>query len=172
MDSSTPSNNSSAPRPKFLTVICYLTMFASSWIVINSLTALMNPEQVSLAFSKELQKIEVQFEEIFKQDPVASDRVTDLIRATAVSNSSSNMRDHSLFSLISNILTFLGASLMLRLKRNGFRLYLFGTILGAITPLLVFGTTNLLGLAYAIYAGFFGLLFIILYASKLKYLNQ
>ncbi len=172
MDSSTPSDNSSAPRPKLLTVLCYLTMFASSWIVINSLTALMNPEQVSLAFSKELQKIEVQFEEMFKQDPVASDRVQDLIRATAISNSSSNMRDHSLFSLISNILTFLGASLMLRLKRNGFRLYLFGTILGSITPLLVFGTTNLLGLAYAIYAGFFGLLFIILYASKLKYLNQ
>jgi hypothetical protein len=172
MDSSTPSDNSSAPRPKILTVLCYLTMFASSWIVINSLTALMNPEQVSLAFSKELKKIEVQFEEMFKQDPVAADRVQDLISATAISNSSSNMRDHSLFSLISNILTFLGASLMLRLKRNGFRLYLFGTVLGAITPLLVFGTTNLLGLAYAIYAGFFGLLFIILYASKLKYLNQ
>jgi hypothetical protein len=172
MDSSTPSDNSSTPRPKILTVLCYLTMFASSWIVINSLTALMNPEQVSLAFSKELKKIEVQFEEMFKQDPVAADRVQDLISATAISNSSSNMRDHSLFSLISNILTFLGASLMLRLKRNGFRLYLFGTVLGAITPLLVFGTTNLLGLAYAIYAGFFGLLFIILYASKLKYLNQ
>ncbi len=172
MDSSTPSDNSSAPRPKILTVLCYLTMFASSWIVINSLTALMNPEQVSLAFSKELKKIEVQFEEMFKQDPVAADRVQDLISATAISNSSSNMRDHSLFSLISNILTFLGASLMLRLKRNGFRLYLFGTVLGAITPLLVFGTTNLLGLAYAIYAGFFGLLFLILYASKLKYLNQ
>jgi len=172
MDSSNPSDNASASRPKFLTILCYLTMFASSWIMINSLTALMNPEQVSIAFSKELQKIEVQFEEMFKQDPVASDRVQDLIRATAISNSSSNMRDHSLFSLISNILTFLGASLMLRLKRNGFRLYLFGTILGAITPLLVFGTTNLLGLAYAFYAGFFGLLFIILYASKLKYLNQ
>jgi len=172
MDSSNPSDNASASRPKFLTILCYLTMFASSWIMINSLTALMNPEQVSIAFSKELQKIEVQFEEMFKQDPVASDRVQDLIRATAIANSSSNMRDHSLFSLISNILTFLGASLMLRLKRNGFRLYLFGTILGAITPLLVFGTTNLLGLVCAFYAGFFGLLFIILYASKLKYLNQ
>jgi len=172
MDSSNPSDNASASRPNFLTILCYLTMFASSWIMINSLTALMNPEQVSIAFSKELQKIEVQFEEMFKQDPVASDRVQDLIRATAIANSSSNMRDHSLFSLISNVLTFLGASLMLRLKRNGFRLYLFGTILGAITPLLVFGTTNLLGLAYAFYAGFFGLLFIILYASKLKYLNQ
>jgi hypothetical protein len=172
MDSPSSFDKSSAPRPRLLTVLCYLTMFASSWIMINSLTALMNPEQVSLAFSKELQKIEGQFEQMFKQDPVASERVQDLITSTAVVNSSSNMRDHSLFSLISNVLTFLGASLMLRLKRNGFRLYFFGTVLGVVTPLLVFGTTNLLGLAYSVYAGFFGLIFTILYASKLKYLNQ
>jgi hypothetical protein len=172
MDTPTPFDKSSTPRPRLLTVLCYLTMFASSWVMINSFTALINPEQVSLAFSKELQKIEVQFEQMFKQDPVASERVQDLVQATALSNSSSNMRDHSLFSLISNILTFLGASLMLRLKRNGFRIYLFGTLLGIVTPLLVFGTTNLLGLAYSIYAGFFGLLFTILYASRLKYLNQ
>jgi hypothetical protein len=172
MDTPTPFDKSSTPRPRLLTVLCYLTMFASSWVMINSFTALINPEQVSLAFSKELQKIEVQFEQMFKQDPVASERVQDLVQATALSNSSSNMRDHSLFSLISNILTFLGDSLMLRLKRNGFRIYLFGTLLGIVTPLLVFGTTNLLGLAYSIYAGFFGLLFTILYASRLKYLNQ
>jgi hypothetical protein len=172
MDTQTPFDKPSTPRPRLLTVLCYLTMFASSWVMINSFTALINPEQVSLAFSKELQKIEVQFEQMFKQDPVASERVQELVQATALSNSSSNMRDHSLFSLISNVLTLMGASLMLRLKRNGFRIYLFGTVLGVVTPLLVFGTTNLLGLAYSIYAGFFGLLFTILYASKLKYLNQ
>lgn len=170
-----PSNSQhpfSAPRPKLLTVLCYLTLFASSWIMINSITALMNPEQVSLAFSKELQKVQVQFEEVFKQDPAASDKVQDLLRSTELANTSSNMRDHSLFSLISNILTLIGASFMLRLKRNGFRFYLLGTILGVITPLLVFGSTNLLGLAYAIYAGFFGLIFVLLYASKLKHLTQ
>ena len=58
MDSSTQNNQPVASRPKFLTILCYLTMFASSWIMINSLTALMNPEQVSLAFSKELQKVQ------------------------------------------------------------------------------------------------------------------
>jgi hypothetical protein len=82
------------------------------------------------------------------------------------------MRDHSFFAMISNLLTLIGASLMLRLKRNGFRLYLLGTLLGIVTPLLVFGPNNLLGLAYTIYSGFLGLLFVILYASKLKYLNQ
>ena len=172
MDSPTPFEKSSPQRPRILTVLCYLTMFASSWIMINSLTALMNPEQVSLAFSKELHNMEVQFDEIFKQDPITSDRVEQLIASTAAANTSSNMRDHSLFALISNVLTFIGASLMLRLKRNGFRIYLFGTLLGIVTPLLVFGTSNLLGLAYTIFAGFFGLLFTILYASKLKSLNQ
>jgi hypothetical protein len=57
MNSSTSSEQTPASRPKILTVLCYLTMFASSWIMINSLTALMNPEQVSIAFSKELQNI-------------------------------------------------------------------------------------------------------------------
>ena len=172
MDSSTQNNQPPVSRPKFLTILCYLTMFASSWIMINSLTALMNPEQVSLAFSKELQKVQLQFDEMFKQDPVASERVQDLVASTSLANSSSNMRDHSFFAMISNLLTLIGASLMLRLKRNGFRLYLLGTLLGIVTPLLVFGPNNLLGLAYTIYSGLLGLLFVILYASKLKYLNQ
>ena len=157
---------------KLLTVLCYITMFASSWIIISSFTSLMDPEVVSKGFSAELQKFEDQFEQISKKDPEVTSRLEDLLSKTAVANTTSNMRDHSLFSLISNILTLIGASLMLRLKRNGFRLYLLGTILGIVTPLLVFGTSNLLGIGFAFYAGFFGLLFTILYATKLKYLNQ
>jgi hypothetical protein len=158
-------------RPKFLTFLCYLTIFGSSWVFTQSVSSLMNPEQVSIAFSKNLEEMQDKFEGAFKADPAAGEQVEKLIINAAAANSVSNTRDHSVFSMIANILTLIGAALMLRLKRNGFRLYLLGTIISIIAPILVFGGSNLLGLAFAFYSGFFGVIFVILYAVKLKYMD-
>ena len=158
-------------RPKFLTILCYLTIFGSSWVLVQSISSLTNPEQISIEFSKNLSQLQVQFEEPFKRDPAAGEQVEKLIENAAAANSVSNMRDHAFFSMVSNLLTLLGAMLMLRLKKNGFRMYLLGILISIVSPLLVFGGSNLLGLAFAFYAGFFGLLFVILYAYKLKYME-
>jgi hypothetical protein len=172
MDSSFENNQDIKPlRPKFLTFLCYLTIFGSSWIFVQSISSLSNPEQISLEFSKSLSQMQVQFEDAFKQDPATGEKVEQLIENAAAVNSTSNMRDHAFFAMVSNLLTLLGAMLMLRLKKNGFRLYLLGTLISVVAPILVFGGTNLLGLAFAFYAGFFGLIFVILYAVKLKYME-
>jgi hypothetical protein len=72
--------------------------------------------------------------------------------------------------LISNILTLIGAWLMLRLKRKGFHFYLIGNLTAVIAPLLVFGSDNFLGFSYALFAGVTGGLFTFLYALKIKYM--
>jgi hypothetical protein len=81
------------------------------------------------------------------------------------------MRDNSFFALISNILTLIGAWLMLRLRKKGFHFYLLGNIIGVVAPLLVFGSGNFLGFSYAVFAGITGGLFTILYALKIKYMQ-
>jgi hypothetical protein len=81
------------------------------------------------------------------------------------------MRDNSFFSLVSNLLTLLGAVLMLRLKKNGFRLYVLGCVIGVVAPVLVFGSGNFLGMSYAMISGFSSSLFILLYGLKVKYME-
>jgi Na+/melibiose symporter-like transporter len=52
---------------------------------------------------------------------------------------------------------------MLKLKKNGFRLYLLGILISFISPLLVFGSDNLLGQAFSLYYAISGGLFLLLY---------
>lgn len=86
-------------------------------------------------------------------------------------NTNSNMRDYSFFNVTCNLLTLIGALLMLKLKKNGFRLYLLGILISFISPLLVFGTDNLLGQAFSVYYALSGGLFVLLYAIKLKFME-
>ncbi len=165
------SPNNQIIRPRFLTFLCYLTLFGSSWSIMQSFSTLGNPEQISIEFSKSFQELQSQLETTFKKDPKTSAQVELMISNVADANTSSNMRDNSIFSLISNLLTMIGAMFMLRLKRNGFRFYVLGTLIGIVSPLVVFGATNLLGFSYAFYLSFIGAIFITLYAFKLKYME-
>ena len=106
-----------------------------------------------------------------KNDPSGQSKVDELMGDIASSNTSSNMRDNSFFSLISNLLTMIGAFLMLRLKKNGLRLYILGCIIAVVAPLLVFGSDNIMGFSLALMAGLSGALFILLYALKMKYME-
>jgi hypothetical protein len=81
------------------------------------------------------------------------------------------MRDYSFFNVACNLLSLTGALLMLKLKKNGFRLYLLGILISFISPLLVFGTDNLLGQAFSVYYALSGGLFVLLYALKLKFME-
>ncbi len=66
-----------------------------------------------------------------------------------------------------NILTLLGAILMWRQRRTGFFVYLAGCLAAVAIPLAIFGT-NFLAVLGALIPGFFGLVFIVLYAFNLK----
>ena len=158
-------------RPRFLTVLCYLTIFASSYMMLSALSGLSNPEELTKALDKSMDSWQSVFDKALESDPKGREQFENAMMDVAAANTSSNMRDNSFFSLVSNLLTMLGAFLMLRLKKNGFRLYVLGCVIGVVAPVLVFGSGNFLGMSYAMLSGMSSALFILLYALKMKYME-
>ena len=158
-------------RPRFLTILCYLTLFASSYMLLSAISGLSNPEELTKALDKSMESWDTVFNQALQADPKGKEQFEQAMEDVSFANTSSNMRDNSFFSMISNLLTLIGAVLMLRLKKNGFRLYVLGCIIGVVAPVIVFGSGNFLGLSYAMLSGFSSALFILLYAFKLKYMD-
>lgn len=158
-------------RPGFLTVLCYLTLFASSYMMLSAIAGIADPEEMSKSMSKSMENWEPVFAKALEADPKGQEEFERSMEEVAFANTPSNMRDNSFFSLISNLLTLIGAMLMLRLKKNGFRLYVLGCLIGIVAPLLVFGSDNFLGISHAMLTGISSALFVLLYALKLKYME-
>lgn len=104
-------------RPRFLTILCYLTIFASTYMIFSAFSGLSDPESTVKAMNNSMDSWESVLQDAVKNDPSGQTKVDELIGDIAASNTSSNMRDNSFFSLISNLLTMIGAFLMLRLKK-------------------------------------------------------
>ncbi len=158
-------------RPKFLTILCYLTIFASTYMIFSAFSGLSDPDSVSKAMTQSLESWEAVLQDATKSDPAGQQKIDGLLEDISFANTSSNMRDNSFFSLVSNLLTLIGAFLMLRLKKKGFHLYFLGCIIAVVAPLLVFGSNNILGFSLALMSGLSGALFIFLYALKMKYME-
>jgi len=75
-----------------------------------------------------------------------------------------------LLTLVGSVLCFYGAWQMRKLKKTGFTIYIIGDIVPFISLFIFIGASTLTG-----FAGIFGLLitvvFVILYATQLKYLK-
>jgi hypothetical protein len=140
-------------------------------MMLSAIAGLSNPEELSKSLTKSMESWDSVFNQALQADPKGKEQFESAMEEVAFANTNSNMRDNSFFSLVSNLLTLIGAVLMLRLKKNGFRLYVLGCIIGVIAPIIVFGNGNFLGLSYAMLSGFSSLLFILLYAFKLKYME-
>lgn len=158
-------------RPRFLTILCYLTLFASSYMLLSAIAGLSNPEELTKTLNNSMESWDMVFSQAMEADPRGKEQFEAAMEEISFANTRSNMRDNSFFSLISNLLTLIGAVLMLRLKKNGFKLYVLGCLIGIIAPLIVFGPGNFLGVSYAMLSGCSSALFILLYAFKLKYME-
>ena len=165
-------HNSGFPpvRPRFLTILCYLTIFGSSYMLISAITALSDLGQIKVGLENSIASSQELFEQAFRNSKADQDRLDQMLGDVSVANTTSNLRDYNIFSAVSNLLTLIGGGLMLRLRKNGFRLYFLGTLIGVIAPILVFGYGNFLGLAFAFTSAFFGGIFTLLYALKMKYM--
>lgn len=161
----------SAMRPKFLTILCYLTLFGSVYMSFSAISGLANPDGLTSSTTLAMDNWETAFEQMAMKDPSMRTSMDRILSDVANANTPSNMRDYSFFNLVYNLLTLVGAWLMLRLKKNGFRLYVLGILISVITPLLVFGTGSLLGQAFSLYYGISGAFFLLLYGLKTKYME-
>lgn len=171
MDFQEQEHRVAPPRPTLLTILCYLTIFGSVYMMFSSVSGLFSPDSLTKSTTMAMENWEMTVDQMINKDPNLKASLENVLSDVNAANSPSNMRDYSFFNLIYNLLTLFGARMMLKLRKNGFRLYFLGILISFISPLLVFGAGNLLGQAFALYFGVTGGLFAILYALNIKYMQ-
>ncbi|MEY3432423.1 MAG: hypothetical protein RL131_359, partial [Bacteroidota bacterium] len=151
-------------RPRFLTFLCYLTMFASTYMIFSSIGGIADPEAVTRQMNDALSNYEEIINGSQPQNEEVEKAMEKIISDISSAIGTSSVKENNIFTLIINTLSLIGAWLMLRLRKIGFHFYLVSNLLAVAAPLLVFGSGNILGYSLAIYYGVTGLLFVILYA--------
>lgn len=157
-------------RPTFLTVLCILTFIASGWGIFSNISNYMNAA-VNAKVAETL--LDSTKEKISKE---ADSEGTSKLAEQVFSGASklidpASIKKNALFSILANLLTLVGAFLMFQLKKQGFWVYLAGTAISIITPIIVYGASNILSIGMTAGIGFFGILFVVLYSLNLKYLR-
>lgn len=171
MNFSSSDMSSKELRPRFLTVLCYLTMFASTYMIFSSMGGIVDPEAVTKQMNDALNNYEEIFNSSQPQNAEIEKAMDKIISDISSAIGTSSVKENNIFTLIINALSLIGAWLMLRLRKIGFHFYLVSNLIAVAAPLLIFGAGNILGYSLAIYYGVTGLLFVILYALKMKYMH-
>ncbi|MDX2046963.1 MAG: hypothetical protein SFU87_09255 [Chitinophagaceae bacterium] len=156
-------------RPTFLTVLCILTFIGSAWGIIGGISNYMN---ASVASEIAGEAIDAAKEEIKAESDEPGSKVAEkMLSGVSSILDPAKLRKNALFSIGASVLTLLGGLLMFQLKKTGFWVYLLGTFVGIIAPIVVYGANNLLSLGMSTFIGFFGILFVIMYAVNLKHMR-
>jgi hypothetical protein len=160
-------------RPTLLTVLCILTFIGSSMGILGNVysysTAYKTAHFVS-GINKDLhQNDSTNLNDTSGTGKSRSGRIfaKKMILQASTMATPENIRHKALGTIISDLITLLGALLMWKLRRSGFYLYIAGILIGISVPLYIYGT-NFSSIGIASFTAFFGLLFIILYGLNIK----
>jgi hypothetical protein len=148
-------------RSAFLTVLCVLTFLGSCYQIITSVTTYFAADRVEEIAQRNFRNNEKRIvESKQKRRPIFLKDAEGMVEAN-------KLRQNSMLMLVANLLTLVGGIFMFKMKPLGFWIYVVGTIVGVITPTLVFGDNTLIGFVTLVPA-FVGLAFIVMYAFNLK----
>lgn len=160
-------------RPTLLNVLCILTFIGSSWAILTNIwaytTAAQSAKMVSYA-SKRMasgpssKKDSVVYEIGKKKKSAFGEK---MMVSFGKMFTESTIRKNAIGGIVSAVCTLLGAIMMWRLRKMGFYIYIAGVIIGLIVPFYLYGN-NLVAVGISAFSGFFGLVFIALYALNLK----
>lgn len=179
-------------RPTLLTVLCILTFIGSSWLILTNIWAYTTaPKTVRMISAiknkaennskKNIDSLNAENIDTLKTKNAGSPKKNVghsngfLFRQKMMSSVSKimteeNIRKNALGAILSAIITLTGAILMWYLKRGGFYLYILGTLIALSVPFYLYGI-NVMSFGIAFFSGFFGLLFIALYALNIRSLR-
>jgi hypothetical protein len=159
-------------RPTFLTVLCILTFIGSGWGIFDSTIDYFMANSVDGFMETFDEQMDEAIEDIESNSDLDEDQqktIIGLIESIGDSLTEENIRASSVVSLVSDILTLLGAIFMWRLRKLGYWVYILGWALLIVGMAVIF--PGILGIAMAAGFGFLGVLFSILYGVNLKHLN-
>jgi hypothetical protein len=157
-------------RPDFLTILCVLTFIGSSWGILSGLSNYNNAD-VMAEMSRKM--IEEQKEQAMDKAVTAGQKsfMEKMFSGANELMDTVKVKQNSLFSIMSNVLTLVGAFLMFRLKKTGFGIYVLGIAVFIAAPLVIFGVGNIFGLFMTFMLGLIGVVFVILYRLNIKYMR-
>jgi len=165
----TSAVSSPKKRPDFLTVICILTFIGSGFGIINNVTNYLNAD-VLTEMGK--QAIDQTREKVDSESSGEGKKLADqMMSGASAMMDKKKLKQNYLLTVLSNIMTLAGALLMFRLRKSGYWLYVAGIVVLVATPVVIFGTGNLLSMSITMLFAAIGILFIILYSLQLKHLH-
>jgi len=164
-------------RPTLLKVLCILTFIGSSWLILTQLWSYSTASKTAQMISS-IRNVS-QNDSANKDSSVQQQHATHkegfflgkkMMMSVSKMLTVENIRKTAIGTIMSAILTLIGAILMWRFKRSGFYLYIAGTIIGLSVPFYLYGA-NTMSVGISFFSGFFGLIFIALYALNIKSLR-
>jgi hypothetical protein len=166
------TQTSNAPlRPTFLTVLCILTFLGSGWGIISNISSYMNANVSSEIAKPMLDSAQQEIQKEASDNETAARMADKVISGASAMLEPANIKKNALFGIAASLLTLGGAFLMFQLRKTGFWVYVAGTVLSILSPILVYGASNLMSLGMTAVVGFFGIIFVILYSLNLKYMK-
>lgn len=163
-------------RPTLLTVLCILTFIGSSWLILTNIWAYATASKSSQMFSSvtRMKTNDSTFENdsaeariVHKKRSLFGEKMMSSVSKMMTVN---NIRKNAIGTIISSILTLFAALMMWQQKKSGFYIYIIGTLCGIMIPFYLYGA-NMMSIGVAFVTGFFGLVFIALYALNIKSLR-
>lgn len=165
-----PDQPAAPSRPTLLTVLCILTFIGSGWSILSHLNSYRHVGLSSEAVSTVLDSAQSQIRKDLSNSP-GVDKVDQLLSSAREMADPYKIRKNALFGLIASMLTLGGAFLMFQMRKIGFWVYLVGTGIAVVAPFAVYGADNLVGIIMSSGTGLVGLIFCVLYAVNLKYMD-
>jgi hypothetical protein len=161
-------NSYTGQRPTFLTVLCVISFLWGAYGMYQSAKSAFTDAPL-----RELEKAQVDAEaEMAKMDGPALEMAAAMYESTMdmLQKSVDNAVPIGYTGLLQGVLTLLGVWMMWGLKKLGFWLYTGAGLIGLVSMVMFLGTGSAAMIALAVMA-FLTILFIVLYAIHLKYMN-
>lgn len=157
-------------RPTTLSVLCTLSLLAGTWGLMTHLSTYENAEEVSVQMIKTMEETKGKLMGTIRTG-AERDMVGKLFADFGAMTDTVRIKQNALFGVMSSILTLLGASLMYRMRKKGFGIYLLGIGVYIASPLVVYSLKNLAGLSLFIWSLIIGLVFSLFYWRMIKYMD-
>ncbi len=157
-------------RPTFITVLCILTFIGSGWGLVGGAIQYFSADKQALSMSISKEKVATDIQKSGKSD-AGTQMAEKMVNSMGSAFTVENLKKTAIASVVGALLCLAGAFLMWQLKKTGFYLYIAGTLIGIISPFVIYGTDNLMSIITSVMVGFFGIVFVILYGVNLKHMK-
>ena len=155
-------------RPTFLTVLCVLTFLGSGFGIYSAITNYTGASFASGITQDAMETAKDQIEEEAGDEKGAAlaNKILDSVSSNITED---KIRKNAMASGIASILTLVGAILMWGLNKKGYLVYVIGTLVSIVAPLVIYdGFMGFLGSGFI---AFFGIIFCVLYFLNLKHMS-